>query len=111
MQPGDEKWGDQRDKKLPMEPTRAPWARQGPNHLDVRPPRLSASSQGAAHTAAPGAVPHRFHNGIAPAVSSPEGLEEEHGPPSLWHLSGAEALGEELSLHLQDERSSLQALQ
>ena len=45
MQPGNDGWGDQRDKKLPMEPTRAPWALGGPNYLDVQPSRPSADSQ------------------------------------------------------------------
>ncbi|CAK0782979.1 hypothetical protein CVIRNUC_006174 [Coccomyxa viridis] len=58
MQPEHEGWGDQRDRKLPMEPTRAPWAREGPNHLDVQPPRLSASSDMAVDTAAPAASSH-----------------------------------------------------
>ena len=37
-----------------MEPTRAPWAREGPNHLDVQPPRISTSSDMAEDTADPG---------------------------------------------------------
>ena len=56
MQPEGEGWGDQRDKKLPMEPTRAPWARDGPNHLDVRSPHLSVSSQMDASSAPSGGM-------------------------------------------------------
>ena len=40
-----------------MEPTRAPWAREGPNHLDVQPPRVSARSDTAEDTAGDGSAP------------------------------------------------------